>query len=135
MTGSAFLDTNVLIYATLQPDKRSVRARALLAESGTISVQVLNEFANVAHRKLRKPWPDVAQALEVIRALFPPPLPLTLATHKAALRIAERFGYRLYDSLIIASALEAGCTTLYSEDMQDGQVIDGTLTIRDPFTP
>ena len=63
----------------------------------------------------------------------PPPLPITLATHEAALGIAARFGYRIYDSLIIASALEAACATLYSEDMQDGQVIEGRLTIRNPF--
>jgi predicted nucleic acid-binding protein len=53
-------------------------------------------------------------------------------THDQALRIAERYGFQIYDSLIVAAALEAGCTTLYSEDMQDGQSID-TLTIRNPF--
>ena len=135
MKGGAFLDTNVLIYAALQPDPRSDRARALLAQGGAVSVQVLNEFANVARRKLRKPWPEMAQALTAVRALCPPPLPVTLATHEAALGIAARFGYRIYDSLIIASALEAACATLYSEDMQDGQVIEGRLTIRNPFGP
>ena len=135
MKGGAFLDTNVLIYAALQPDPRSDRARALLAQGGAVSVQVLNEFANVARRKLRKPWPEVAQALTAVRALCPPPLPVTLATHEAALGIAARFCYRIYDSLIIASALEAACATLYSEDMQDGQVIEGRLTIRNPFGP
>ena len=107
MKGPAFFDTNLLIYAALQPDARSDRARALLAQGGAISVQVLNEFANVARRKLRKPWPEVAQALDAVRALCPPPLPITLATHEAALGIAGRLGYRFYDSLIIASALEA----------------------------
>ena len=135
MKGGAFLDTNLLVYAALQPDARSDRARALLAEGATISVQVLNEFANVARHKPRKPWPEVTQALASIRALCAPPLPVPLATHEAALGIAVRLGYRLYDSLIIASALEAGCATLYSEDLQDGQVIDGRLTIRNPFKP
>ena len=133
MRGGAFLDTNLLIHAALQPDARSDRARAVLAEGGVISVQVLNEFANVARRKLLRPWPEVRRALADIRALCPPPLPLTVATHEAALGVAERLGYRLYDSLIMASALEAGCATLYSEDMQDGQVVEGRLTIRDPF--
>ena len=135
MRGGAFFDTNLLVHAALQPDPRSERARGLLARGGAVSVQVLNEFANVAGRKLRRPWPEVAQALSDIRALCPPPLPITLATHEAALGIAGRLGYGFYDSLTIASALEAGCATLYSEDMQDGQAIEGALTIRDPFAP
>ncbi len=135
MRGGVFFDTNLLVYAALQPDRRSERARTLLARGGTVSVQVLNEFANVARRKLRRPWPEVTQALSDIRALCRPPLPISLATHEAALGIAGRLGYRLYDSLIVASALEAGCATLYSEDMQDGQVVEGALAIRDPFKP
>ena len=135
MKGGAFLDANLLIYAALQPDARSDRAGALLAAGGVISVQVLNEFANVARRKLRRPWGEVREALAGIRALCSPPLPITLATHEAALGIAGRLGYSVYDSLVIASALEANCATLFSEDMQDGQVIAGRLTIRNPFRP
>ena len=133
MSSPPFLDTNVLLYATLQPDPRSEAARALLARRGTISVQVLNEFANVASRKLRRSWPEITQALAAIRMLCPPPLPLTLATHEAGIAIAGRTGYQLYDALIIAAALEAGCATLFSEDFHNGQVIDGRLTIRNPF--
>ena len=107
----------------------------MLAEGGAISVQVLNEFANVARRKLRMSWPEVARAVDAVRAFCPPPLSITVGTHEAALGIAGRLGYRFYDSLIIASALEANCATLFSEDMQDGQVIDGRLTIRNPFRP
>ncbi len=135
MRGAAFLDTDLLVYAVLQPDARSDRARALLAEGGVVSVQILNEFADVARRKLRRPWPEVKRALADIRALSRPPLPVTLAAHKAALGIADRLGYRFYDSLVIASALEGGCATLFSENMQDGQVVEGRLTIRDPFRP
>ncbi len=98
-----------------------------------ISVQVLNEFVNVAHRKLRRPWPEIAMAVSAIRDLCPPPAPITLATHEAALGVANRAGYQFYDALIIAAALEAGCGTLFSEDLQDGQVIEGSLTIRNPF--
>ena len=129
---TAFLDTNILIYAALQPDPRSDAARALLAQGGLIGVQSLNEFTAVARGKLRRPWPEVATALAAIRALCPPPRPVTLATHETALRLAERYGFRIYDALIVAAALEAGCTTLFSEDLQDGQVIEG-LTIRNPF--
>jgi predicted nucleic acid-binding protein len=138
MTALPFLDTNILVYAALQPDSRSDTARAVLARRGVVSVQVLNEFANVAHRKLRRPWPEIAQALAAIRVLCPAPRPLTLATHTEALAIAERTGYAFYDALIIAAALEAGCATLLSEDLHDGQTIEGhgipgRLTIRNPF--
>jgi predicted nucleic acid-binding protein len=133
MSDPFFLDTNVLLYASLQPDPRSEAARSLLARRGVISVQVLNEFANVATRKLHRPWPEITQALAAIRILCPPPLPLTLAIHAAGCAMAARTGYQLYDALIIAAALEAGCVTLFSEDLQDGQVIDGRLTIRNPF--
>ncbi|GAA0608028.1 PIN domain-containing protein [Craurococcus roseus] len=135
MRGGVFFDANLLVHAVLQPDPRSERARDLLARGGAVSVQVLNEFANVARRKLREPWPEVAQALSDIRVLCSPPLPITLATHEAALGIAARLGYGFYDSLVIASALEAGCAKLCSEDMQDGQTVEGALTIRDPFKP
>jgi len=135
MTGPVFLDTNILIYATVQSDPRSETARSLLARRGVISVQVLNEFANVAHRKLGRTWPEVAQALAAIRVLCASPLPVTLAIHEAAIELAERTGYQLYDALIIASALEAGCATLFSEDLQNGQVIEGRLTISNPFVP
>jgi predicted nucleic acid-binding protein len=133
MTPPPFLDTNVLLYASLQPDPRSEAARALLARRGTISVQVLNEFANVASRKLRRSWPEIGRALAAIRVLCAPPLPLTLSMHEAGIAIAGRTGYQLYDALIIAAALQAGCDTLFSEDLQNGQVIDGRLTIRNPF--
>ena len=135
MSSPFFLDTNVLLYATIRSDPRSEAARTLLARRGTISVQVLNEFANVAFRKLHRNWPEIVRALAAIRVLCAPPRPLTVATHEAALAISGRTGYRLYDALIIAAALEAGCTTLFSEDLHDGQVIDGRLTIRNPFGP
>jgi predicted nucleic acid-binding protein len=135
MSGAFFLDTNVLLYASLQPDPRSDAARVLLARRGIISVQVLNEFANVARRKLHRPWPEITTALTAIRVLCPPPLPLTLGMHETALEIAGSTGYQLYDALIIAAALEAGCTTLFSEDLHDGQVINGRLTICNPFVP
>jgi predicted nucleic acid-binding protein len=133
MSAPAFLDTNILVYATLQSDPRSEPARALLSQRCVISVQVLNEFANVAHRKLQKPWSEVMRALAPIRVLYPSPRPITLDTHEAAIAIATGTGYAFYDALIVASALEAGCATLFSEDLRDGQVIDGRLTIRNPF--
>lgn len=133
MSASAFFDTNVFVYAIVQDDRRSQQAEDLIAEGGTVSVQVINEFVDVVRRKAKMPWNEVRFAIENIKALCPDPLPITIDTHQEALAIAEKYGYRIYDALIVASALEARCTILYSEDMQDGQVIDRRLTIRNPF--
>ncbi len=133
MKGDAcFFDTTILVYAFASNDPRAQIAEGLLARGGRLGVQNLNEFVNVAVRKLAMPWKDVVEALSVIRALCRSPLPLTVQTHEAALRISGRYGYHIYDSLVIAAALEARCDTLYSEDMNDGQAIEG-LTIRNPF--
>ncbi|MGA3235747.1 MAG: PIN domain-containing protein [Bryobacteraceae bacterium] len=128
----AFLDTNVLVYAFAKDDPRTKIAETLLAGGGVIGVQTLNEFVAVAARKLGMPWEEILEALSALRELYPSPVPLTVKTHDAALRIAGRYGYHIYDSLAIAAALEARCNTLFSEDMNDGQTIDG-LTIRNPF--
>jgi predicted nucleic acid-binding protein len=128
----AFFDTNVLIYAFSEGDPRADVADAYLAGGGVVGVQTLNEFVSVAVRKLKMPWEDVLEALGALRVLFPIPVPTTVETHDIALPIAAKYGYHIFDSLMIAAALQASCKTLYSEDVQDGQVIDG-LTIRNPF--
>jgi predicted nucleic acid-binding protein len=133
MKGKAFFDTNVLIYAMALGDPRRDRAHQLLAQGGIVSVQVLNEFAAVARRKMGMPWKDVVEALDTIRVLCPSPSPITLDVHEAALRIAQEYGFGIFDALIPSSALKANCSTLFSEDLQNGQVIDRKLTIRNPF--
>lgn len=133
MSAKALFDSNVLIYAMVSGDSRRERAQQLLAQGGVISVQVLNEFVAVARRKMRMPWKGVIEALDAVRILFPSPVAITIDTHQEALAIAEKYGYGIYDALVVASALEARCTILYSEDMQDGQVIESQLTIRNPF--
>jgi predicted nucleic acid-binding protein len=133
MSDRAFLDTNIFVYAIVQNDWRTHDAEELIAEGGKISVQVLNEFVSVARKKTNMSWGEVQLGLETIKILCPDPLPITLDTHHEALEIAEKYGFKIYDALIVASALEAKCTILYSEDMQDGQVIDRRLTIRNPF--
>ena len=135
MSAKAFFYSNVLIYAMVSGDSRRERAQQLVAQGGVISVQVLNEFVAVARRKMRMPWKDVIEALDAVRILFPSPVPIALETHEAALRIAQQRGYGIYDALIVAVALEAGCSILYSEDLQDSQVIGKRLTIRNPFQP
>jgi predicted nucleic acid-binding protein len=127
-----FFDTNVLIYAFAKDDLRAETAETLLAGGGVVGVQTLNEFVAVAVRKFAMPWDEVLDALSAIRVLCPSPVPVLMETHDAALRIVRRYGYHIYDALVIAAALEASCSTLYSEDMHDGQVIEG-LTIRNPF--
>ena len=133
MSDKAFFDTNVLVYVVSQQDERTSKAEALVANGGIISVQVLNELASVSRRKLGLSWEDVGDALAALRVLCPSPTPLTTDTHDAGLRIAAKYGFPFYDALIAAAALEAECTTLYSEDFQDGQVIEGRLTVRNPF--
>jgi predicted nucleic acid-binding protein len=129
----SFFDTNVLIYAVVESDPRSTRAEGILASGGALSVQVLNEFVSVARRKLAMSWSEVHEALEAFRVLCPDPLPVTTEVHESALRIAEQYGYNIYDALVIAAALDAGCAALYSEDLQHGQTINGQLTIENPF--
>ena len=134
MNDSVFFDTNVLVYVVGQKDHRTAAAEALLAGGGIVSVQVLNELASVARRKLAMTWEEIGEALAAIRTLCPTPVPLTVETHEAGLRIAAQYQLHIYDALVAAAALEAECTTLYSEDLHDGQIIDGRLTIRNPFT-
>jgi predicted nucleic acid-binding protein len=133
MNGRPFFDTNVLVYVVGQHDERTGKAEELLAAGGVISVQVLNELASVSRKKLGMSWDEVSEALGAVRALCSPPVQLTVDMHDASLRLAARYGFAFYDALIIAAALEAECAMLYSEDFQDGQIIEGRLTVRNPF--
>src|SRR5579862_7779842 len=127
-----FLDSNVLVYA-FTDDPRTATAQALLERGCTISVQGLNEFANVARRKLSSSRDEIRDALAVIRKLCPMILPVGLDTQETALRLAERYGFAMFDALMVATALDAASTTLWSEDMQHGMLIDGQLRILNPF--
>jgi predicted nucleic acid-binding protein len=133
MNDRAFFDTNILVYVVGQKDERTARAEALIGAGGIVSVQVLNELASVSHRKLGMSWAEVDEALAAIRVLCPSPIPLTVDTHEAGLHLASKYRFNFYDALIAAAALEADCSTLYSEDFQDGQVIEGRLTVCNPF--
>jgi len=126
-----FLDTNILVFAQEEGRHADV-ARAILSGGGEISAQVVNEFAHVLRRKLRRNWGEIEEALADVAVLLPAPRALTYATHRAAVTICRDSGYGFYDALIVASALEAGCDELMTEDMQHGQSIGG-LTIRNPF--
>jgi predicted nucleic acid-binding protein len=128
----AFFDTNVLLYLLSDDAPKADRAEDLLADGGVISVQVLNEFAAVASRKLGLAWPEIREVLGTAQSLCRVE-PLTIATHERGLAIAERYGFSVYDSLIVAAALLAGCGVLWTEDLQDGQRIEDQLTVKNPF--
>jgi predicted nucleic acid-binding protein len=129
----AFFDTNMLLYAAHPSDpKRDIVRSLLFNATGVISVQVLNEFVHVARRKLKQDWDKIEKMLADFAAFFVQPIAVTFDTHLLAVRIAKRYGYSIYDALIIAAATEASCSVLYSEDMQNGQRI-GSVTIRNPF--
>ncbi len=127
-----FFDINILLYLFSGDSDKADRAEALMAQGGLISVQVLNEFASVASRKLGLSYPEIRDVLKIIRRVCKIES-ITLETHELGLQVAERYGFSVYDSLIIAAALIAECETLYSEDLQSGQVINGRLVIKNPF--
>ena len=126
-----FFDTNILVYAQETNDKGN-RARALLAGGGKLSVQVLNEFTAVSRRKQQRDWDEIAEAILDVLTVVDPPLALTLDLHTAARVLAEDHQLSFHDALIVAAAIEAGCDTLFSEDMQHGRSIGG-LSIINPF--
>jgi predicted nucleic acid-binding protein len=131
-TGKPFFDTNVLLYLLSEDNRKADRAEEIIAAGGVISVQVLNEFASVAFRKLGMSYAEIRDVLATVRTVCQTQA-LTADTHERGLDIAERFGFSLYDSMIVSSAVEFGCTVLYSEDMQHGQEIDGQLVVINPF--
>lgn len=127
-----FFDTNILVYLASGDPEKADKAESAVAEGGVISVQVLNELANVARRKMRMQWPEVRAFLEIVRNLLTV-YPVTVATHEAGLEIAQRHRLSIYDSMIAAAAQEAGCDMLLSEDMHHGLVLGSGLRIINPF--
>ncbi len=131
MSGS-FFDTSVLVYLASGDAAKADRAEAAITAGGAISVQVLNELTNVARRKMAMSWADTHAFLSPIRTLLTVHS-LTVEVHETGLALAERYGLSTYDAMIAASALHAGCDTLWSEDMRDGMALDEGLCILNPF--
>lgn len=131
MSGRAFLDSNILLYA-VSDDPRSVVAQTSLRAAHVISVQVLNEFATVARLKFKRSVDDIRMAEKGFRAALEV-MPVTIENHDAALDLMDRYGFSFYDALIVASALDAGCTRLVTEDLQHGQLLDKRLRVINPF--
>jgi predicted nucleic acid-binding protein len=128
-----FIDTNVLLYLLSADQARADRAEATLAGGGIVSVQVLNEFASVASRKLGMSIGEIRETLTTVREVCSV-VPLNEETHDLGLQIVERYGMSIYDAMVVASALIVGCDELLSEDLQDGQIIEDRLRIRNPFS-
>ncbi|MGA9599378.1 MAG: PIN domain-containing protein [Methylocystis sp.] len=127
-----FFDTNVLIYLASGDAEKSEISERLVAQGGAISVQVLNEFANVARRKLGFTWKEIHEFLATLRELLTVH-PISLETHETGLALAERYGFSIYDAMIAASAILSGCDRLFSQDMQHGMTLKEGLRIVDPF--
>jgi predicted nucleic acid-binding protein len=127
-----FFDTNVLLYIASAETRKADQAEKLISAGGAISVQVLNELVHVARRKMQMTWNETHAFLNGLRELLTVHS-ATLETHENGLALAERFGFSIYDAMIAASALQAGCDTLWSEDMQHGMVLQDSLHIRNPF--
>ena len=134
MSAEQFFDTNVILYLLSGDRAKADRAEAVLAEGGTISVQVLNEFAAVASRKLKMTYAEIGDVLATVRAVCRV-VPVTEEMHDRALGLADRYRFGFHDAVIVAASLLEGCAVLVTEDMQDGQKIEGQLTICNPFRP
>ena len=127
----AFFDTNILVYLVSSDLRKASRSEELLASGGMVSVQVLNEFVSAASRKTKLTFTGIREILAHVRAICAV-RPMDVETHELGLDIAKRYRYSIYDAAIIAAALRAGCTVLFSEDLQHGQRIDG-LTVQNPY--
>lgn len=134
MDAKVFLDTNLLIYAHTNvdvPKQRKIQ-NIITDENTVISTQVFKEAANVLFKKFKFAWQDIQKLLKEM-AENNEAHTNSFATIQQAVTIAERYGFSFYDSLILAAALETGCSVLFSGDLQHGQVIEQTLTVVNPF--
>ena len=131
MDAERFIDTNVLLYLLSGDASRADRAEEELAAGGIVSVQVLNEFASVASRKLDLSLAEVREVLAAVRATCAI-VPVTEETHDLGLQIAQRHKLSVWDAMILAAAKLAGCRIVLTEDMRHGQVLSG-LRLRNPF--
>lgn len=128
---SSFFDSNVLVYLADPRSEKSMLADQLVEEGGFISVQVLNEFANAARRKLKMSPEKLAEFLDAFQNMFEV-VPVTVDVHRRAMEFAFSTNFSIFDSNIIAAAELAGCDVLYTEDMNHGQRV-GRVMIRNPF--
>jgi predicted nucleic acid-binding protein len=132
VASKCFLDSNVVLYLLSKDAARADIAEGLLRDKPVVSVQVLNEVANVCAGKLRMDWDETGALLDLVRG-YCKVTPITLDTHENACRLARRYRMPFYDACIAAAARAAGCRVLYTEDMHHGLFVDDSLTLRNPF--
>jgi predicted nucleic acid-binding protein len=133
MSATDFFDSNVLLYLLSPEPAKANLVEALLPDGGSISIQVLDEFASVATRKFGRSMSETRRLLSSIRSVCDV-VAADIETHELGLDIAERYKFSVYDSMLVAAAIQARCTTFFTEDLHHGQKIGG-LTIRNPFRP
>ena len=131
MPAEHFVDTNVLVYLLSGDEQKADISARLLRRNAVVSVQVLNELANVARRKCGLEWTELHELLRGIRRLCRV-VSLTSDIHEDGLMLAQRYQVSIYDALIVAAAVQAGCKTLYSEDLQSGMQF-GALRVLNPY--
>jgi len=135
MPDRVFLDTNALVYFISNERKKKVRAREIIfsSEEVYVSSQIISEFISVCFsKKLLSADEIISIVNQLIEALnF---VAVEESTIKKALQIKHKLGFSFWDCLVISSALENNCSILYTEDLQEGQIIENTLTIINPFT-
>lgn len=128
----AFVDTNVAVYALGRDSDKKARAKQILDDAPIASSQVINEAISVLMGKQRFAREEAYEVADAVMKLVAV-APVTANTVRDAMTVGLRYGLSHWDSLIVAAALATGCDTLYSEDMQDGQVFEDRLTVRNPF--
>ena len=126
------IDTNIAVYA-FEPGPKTDVADVVLHRAEFASNQVVNEYASAMRRKFKRSWPDIDREVELLRGTIPSWHPVDFADTRKAIQLAERYKLQFYDALMIAVGLAHGATTLFSEDMQHGLVIEDTLRIENPF--
>lgn len=129
---TTFVDANVLLYLALGDQRRIAVVENLLLSRCKVSVQVLNEIANVASRKMRLSPEETIIFVEEFRNVLTI-VPVTEQIHVSGLALRTRYNFSVYDSMIVAAALDSGCNTLLSEDMHHGLKVEGRFEIRNPF--
>jgi predicted nucleic acid-binding protein len=128
---SRFFDSNIPIYAQ-EAGPKGDSARALMTQGGVISVQVVNEFANVMRCKYKRTWPEIEAAIADLLVVFDDVRPVNMQMHHMAMFLVREHNTSFYDALIIAAAIDAECEILFSEDLQDGRRF-GDLLVVNPF--
>ncbi len=127
----SFFDTNIIVYLLSGEPAKADKAESLIANGGAISVQVLNEFTSVARRKMALSWAETERVLDALKANLEV-VPLTLAVHERAVRLACAHALGIYDAMIVAAAIENKCELVISEDMNHGQKFEA-VRIENPF--